>query len=189
VTTLASWAGLTPADGPLDKRGRRGRRTERAICDVQRAGYQTTHLDKAGRRCAPQPRRQVVDMETGERRFEGLPSVRRFGKLFFRRLGLAVEMDLAQKQAAKKNRERAELEARDREVAQRTELARLARIKPGGRYMNNERLAEEAATANNARRFNECALRLMLEHPEWTPDAVRAEARRQVATGPPPRGT
>lgn len=169
VAQIAQWGALTRS------------RVERALSDIARAGYQFTTTDKAGRRCAPQPRRDQVDPLSGDKTFRGLPAVRKFNPLFFRRLGLSVELERARKAASAARREEQRAAAEEAAAVARglarEELSRLPR--PGGAFQG-----PPVVTTDD--RMAEVVARVWAEHRDWSADAIRAEAARIVrGTGPP----
>jgi hypothetical protein len=177
VTLIAglAWTGLEHV-GPADKRGRRGRRVERAIGDIHRAAYQHCKADKRGRLRAPQAR-DVERSPTGEKIFRGLPAVRRMTKLLLRRLKVTLAWELAQKQARKKREEQEAAAAAERETARKAELVRVLVPRPPAVEEHDPELGRETFAVR-------------AEHEDWSLDDVRAEARRRLArrrqgTGPP----
>ena len=180
VSLLSDWTGLTFDGDNRDTRGRSGRRLERALHDLARAGYMSAKPDRAGRLRAPQPI-EVDDTHPGGRRWRGLPAIRRFTPLYFKRCQATLRVELAQKNAAKKLREAADEEERERAAAAATELARLH-----GRPRRQPDQPDAGRAENDARRFGELAIALRLEHGDWSADEIRTEARRRMlATGPP----
>jgi len=183
--SLTAWTGITRS------------RLERGIADGMRAGYQLGKRDKRGRLCAPQPRELDIDEATGERSWKGYPAVRKFDRLLFKRLGIATRMDELteeeSKQRRKEAREAREQQEKERAAAAARELERLAALADAKRsdYARTPRISDAPsplpadATTNSARRWNEIAIQVRGEHPDWPADSVRAEVTRRLGTGPP----
>lgn len=181
IEQLAAWAGLNYS------------RAARAVQDFTRATYQSGKLDKRGRLCAPQPKETTTDPATGERGYRSRPAVRRFERLFFRRLGVTFEVDAAAKRASAKRKEAAEKDAAARADVARLERARLHAIRET-RILEQRSAATRAAEASGGeeeaarRRHVVILFHVRLKHPDWTQEAQRAEAARLLiaeATGPP----
>jgi len=198
VRQLAEWCGLRAPCKPRHpgrerKREHLSPRTERAFGDLMRAGWQLGKRDSAGRLCPYQFREQEVDPVTGESRWRGHPAIRRWNPLFFHRLGLKVELELAQAKArAKRSTARADARAAAAaaaaaEISAELRIPKIRDAPRGGPPLELGRPAAPPATSEEtARRLVELQLRARLAHPEWSADAIRAEARRQLGqTGPP----
>lgn len=184
VEQIAAWTGLSLS------------RTRRALWDMARATYQSTSLDKRGRRCPPQPRELKEDPEhPGQRVYRSRPAVRKFEDLIFHRLHLTIEMDAASKKASEKRKAQATTDLNAAAAVARQERAALYATREA-RILQQR---EDAAATAAARRAEDAAARARLavlllevrrEHSDWTAAAQREEAeRRHIAaeqsTGPP----
>jgi len=196
--SLCAWTGLTSD------------RVERAITDISQAGWQSVErFVRPYRRrrgdqarpvtylCSPQPREPLIT-KSGRKKHKGKPTIRnvRYSKLW-RAVNLHIQAETwgrADAAAAAKAKAKAEEEAR---AADEEKQKRVLRNLPlfVGTDPNAPRGSQapylaggynDPATAA-AKRQIQAEVEVSKEHPDWSLDERRAEARARLReTGPPP---